>query len=129
MHRGWYDRQIQRVRDLSCGVWHIYLELEVRRVACRSCNRVKRERLSFLADNPAYTKRFAYYVGRRCRQGTVKDVAEELRLDWPLPPVRIGPSCDQGGSDQGHSCFLTTIRSAAMSTPRMASMITAITAT
>ena len=43
---------------------------------------MKRERLSFLADNPSYTKRFAYYVGRRCRQGTVKDIAEELRLDW-----------------------------------------------
>lgn len=70
------------MRDLSCGVWHIHLEMEVRRVACRNCGLVKRERLSFLADNPAYTERFAYYVGRRCRQGTVKDIAEELRLDW-----------------------------------------------
>jgi transposase len=70
------------VRDLSCGVWDIYLELEVRRVACRSCGHVKREWLPFLADNPAYTKRFAYYVGRRCRQSTVKEIADELRLDW-----------------------------------------------
>ena len=36
----------------------------------------------FLADNPLYTKRFAYYVGRRCRGETIKDVAEELALDW-----------------------------------------------
>jgi len=43
---------------------------------------VKRERLDFLADNPFYTKRFAYYVGRRCRSATIKDVAEELHLDW-----------------------------------------------
>jgi transposase len=43
---------------------------------------VKRERLDFLADNPLYTKRFAHYVGRRCRQATIKDIAEELRLDW-----------------------------------------------
>ena len=35
-----------------------------------------------LADNPLYTKRFAYYVGRRCRQATIKDVADELALDW-----------------------------------------------
>jgi transposase len=54
----------------------------VRRVACRSCGRVKRERLEFLADNPLYTKRFAYYVGRRCRSSTIKEVAEELHLDW-----------------------------------------------
>ena len=49
---------------------------------CRSCGKVKRERLEFLADNPFYTKRFAYYVGRRCRTATIKDVAKELKLDW-----------------------------------------------
>jgi transposase len=43
---------------------------------------VKRERLDFLADNPFYTKRFAYYVGRRCRASSIKEVAEELHLDW-----------------------------------------------
>jgi len=43
---------------------------------------VKRERLEFLADNPFYTKRFAHYVGRRCRTTTIKDLAEELKLDW-----------------------------------------------
>ncbi len=60
----------------------IYLEVEVRRVQCRSCASVKREDLAFLADNPFYTKRFAHYVGRRCRQATIKDIAEELNLHW-----------------------------------------------
>ena len=60
----------------------IQLDFEVRRVECRSCRKVKRERLEFLADNPFYTKRFAYYVGRRCRSTTIKDIAEELKLDW-----------------------------------------------
>ena len=60
----------------------IYLEVEVGRVQCRSCAGVKREQLAFLADNPFYTKRFAYYVGRRCRQATIKDIAEELNLHW-----------------------------------------------
>jgi transposase len=54
----------------------------VRRVQCRSCGKVKTERLEFLADNPFYTKRFAHYVGRRCRQATIKDIAQELKLDW-----------------------------------------------
>ena len=54
----------------------------MRRVACRHCGKVKREKLDFLCDNPLYTKRFAWYVGRRCRSGTIKDIAEELRLDW-----------------------------------------------
>jgi transposase len=82
VHSGWYDRRTRRVRDLSCGDMGIFLEIEVRRVQCRRCGRVKRERLEFLADNPFYTKRFAHYVGRRCRQATIKDIAQELNLDW-----------------------------------------------
>jgi len=82
VHHGWYDRAVRRARDLSNGDTRIYLEFEVRRVACRSCGQVKRERLAFLADNTHYTERFAYYVGRRCRAGTVQDVAKELHLDW-----------------------------------------------
>src|SRR5215467_2456665 len=79
---GWYDRKVRRVRDMSCGDTRIFLELEVRRIDCRRCGKVKRERLDFLADNLLYTKRFGYYVGRRCRAGAIKDVARELGLDW-----------------------------------------------
>jgi transposase len=79
---GWYDRTVRRVRDLSCADTRVFLEFEVRRVDCRRCGNVKRERLDFLADNPLYTKRFAYFVGRRCRQATIRDVAQELNLDW-----------------------------------------------
>ena len=70
------------MRDLSCGGIRIYLEVQIRRVQCRRCGAVKRERLEFLADNPLYTKRFAHYVGRRCQQATIKDTAKELGLDW-----------------------------------------------
>jgi len=70
------------VRDLACGAYRIYLEFEVRRLWCRSCQAVKREQLAFLGESPFYTKRFAFYVGRRCRNETIKDVARELNLDW-----------------------------------------------
>jgi transposase len=43
---------------------------------------VKQERLDWLANNPFYTKRFAFFVGRRCRTETISDVARELKLDW-----------------------------------------------
>ncbi len=82
MQIGWYDRRMRRVRDLSSAGFRIVLELAVRRVACRTCGTVKRERLDFLADNPRFTKRFAFYVGRRCRQASIRDVAKELKLDW-----------------------------------------------
>jgi len=58
------------------------LELDVRRVDCKGCGVVKQERFNWLADYPFYTKRFAFYVGRRCRAMTIKDVAQETHLDW-----------------------------------------------
>src|SRR6201998_3652938 len=79
---GWYDRKIRQVRDLSCGEMRILLELEVRRIDCRSCGKVKQERLDFLGDKSFYPKPFAYVVGRRGRQASISDVAKELALDW-----------------------------------------------
>ena len=51
-------------------------------MACRRCGQVKQEQRAFLADNPFYTKRFAFSVGRRCRASAIRDVAKELRLAW-----------------------------------------------
>jgi transposase len=77
-----YDKRPRRVRDLSCGDKRVYLAFQLRRVQCSRCAGVKSERLDWLADNPLYTKRFAFYVGRRCRATTIQEVAEELVLDW-----------------------------------------------
>lgn len=82
MQRSYYDHKIRQVRDLSCGDTRVFLEMEIRRVCCRRCGTVKQEKLPWLADNPFYTKRFAFYVGRRCRSSTIQDVARELHLDW-----------------------------------------------
>jgi transposase len=43
---------------------------------------VKQEKLDWLADYPFSTRRFAHYVGRRCRDSSISDIAKELRLDW-----------------------------------------------
>jgi len=60
----------------------INLDMEIRRVFCWQCGKVKQEKLGWLADYPFYTKRFAFYVGRRCRDSSIRDVAKELHLDW-----------------------------------------------
>ena len=78
----WYDHRPRHVRDLACGDRRVYLAFAVRRVDCGRCGAVKTERLDWLANNPFYTKRFAFYVGQRCRDSTVKAIAEELHLDW-----------------------------------------------
>lgn len=43
---------------------------------------MKQESLEWLADNPFYTKRFSFWVGRRCRISTIRDVSRETHLDW-----------------------------------------------
>jgi transposase len=40
------------------------------------------ERLPWIAENGRYTKRFAFFIGRKCRNMTVADVAKEQRMDW-----------------------------------------------
>ena len=60
----------------------MYLEFEVRRIDCTVCGKVKTEQLDFLADNRFYTKRFAWHVGRRCRNAPISAVAKEFDLDW-----------------------------------------------
>ena len=60
----------------------VYLDVEVRRVFCRRCRKVKQEKLAWLADSPFYTKRFGFYIGRRCRDSSIRDVAKEFHLDW-----------------------------------------------
>lgn len=77
-----YDRKIRRVRDLPCGESRVSLELEIRRIFCKTCDKVKQEKLPWLSKNPFYTKRFYLFVGRRCRVSTIQDVAKEVRLDW-----------------------------------------------
>ena len=49
---------------------------------CPKCSRVVQEELAWIANNPFYTKRFMYHIGRQCRNTTVKEVAKEHNLRW-----------------------------------------------
>jgi len=67
---------------MACAGVRIYLAIDLRRVACRRCGTVKRETLAWLYHNARYSRRFALYVGGRCVHAPIKDIAQELRLDW-----------------------------------------------
>ncbi len=56
-----YDSRVRKVRDLPCGDLRVYLEVEIHRVKCRKCGKVRQEKLDWLSDNPGYTKRFAFF--------------------------------------------------------------------
>ena len=64
----WRRAHLSGHRDASCAVQEMW------------AREARAARLP--GGQPLYTKRFAYYVGRRCRQATIKDIAEELRLHW-----------------------------------------------
>lgn len=70
------------IRDLPCGQLTVYLQVEIRRVKCTKTGKVRQEPLDFISENPFYTKRFAYYVGRQCSQTSISAVAKELNLNW-----------------------------------------------
>ncbi len=67
---------------MPCADTHVYLEVEFRRVQCKKCGRVKSERLDWMVHHRLYTKRFAHYVGQRCKDSSIAAVAKELNLDW-----------------------------------------------
>lgn len=56
----------------------------MRRVDCKACGGVKRERLDFLSPNAKFTDRFAMKIGAFCRAMTIRDVARHMRLDWHM---------------------------------------------
>lgn len=70
------------MRDLPSGDVRIYLELAVRRVNCGDCGKVVQEELEWLSKSPFHTKRFAFHVGRQCRNASIKAVAKEHHLHW-----------------------------------------------
>ncbi|WKZ16486.1 MAG: transposase [Candidatus Jettenia caeni] len=82
MSKTFYDSETKRARDLSSGSFRISVEFEYRRVFCKKCNAVKVETLSWLASNIRYTKRYERYIGRLCRELTIKRVVELERLSW-----------------------------------------------
>ena len=50
--------------------------------SARRCGTVKQENVGLAGGQSVLHQRVAFFVGRRCRTMTVKDVAEETSLDW-----------------------------------------------
>ena len=109
---GWYGRRRRRIPASSCADHRIYLNSEVRRIVCRQCGAVSssgwipsRER------ERAAHKRFALYVGWRCRSGTIYDSVHHLkeffaplwnfnREGWVRGSLR---TCERAWSGRGES--------------------------
>jgi transposase len=80
VEQSFFFRQ-RRLRDLSMVDRKSFLVFDEYRVLCPQCG-LKVEQLPFAAPWARVTIRFAEYVARLVRIGTVKEVADMLGLDW-----------------------------------------------
>jgi transposase len=73
---------MHRARDLDAAGTTIYLQFEYRRVKCRNCQAVRQESLTWLAKSSRFSQRFEDFIGKQCREMTVKRAAELNRISW-----------------------------------------------
>ena len=112
--RSVYDSRWRRARDLKCGDREVYVDFEMRRVACKACG-VKNEKLAFLSSNTKYTLRFAMQIGGLCRVMTIQDVARLMHLHWhavrDLDKIYMRERLRVAGDQKPPSSALTKSRS------------------
>lgn len=75
----WTQRDI---RDLNLASARVWLQCRYRKIFCRHCQRIVTEQLDIFHPYLRVTQRLARYIHELCKIMTVKDVAEQLDLDW-----------------------------------------------
>jgi len=74
----------RRFRTVSIGSRLVHLVLDVPRVECRSCGKVRQVKIGFADPRVTYTKSFQQYALELSRHMTIKDVAEHLEISWDV---------------------------------------------
>jgi len=70
--RGLFRRTFQH---LPIGGKPVFVELDVARVHCRSCDKIRQVKVPLAEVQRTYTRAFARYVLELCRRMTIADVA------------------------------------------------------
>jgi transposase len=71
-------------RTLALGSRATLLQLNVQRVACRTCGCLRQVKVHFAPPRCRYTHSFARYALELLALGTIKDVARHLHVSWDL---------------------------------------------
>ncbi len=69
-------------RALPIGGKRVFLQLDVQRVQCLSCDAVRQVGLGFADPRPSHTRGFERYAIDLLRHMTIKDVAAHLDVSW-----------------------------------------------
>ena len=81
IRRGIFERRLQAV---PVGLKPISLLIKVPRVACRTCDCVRRIKLGIADDRCSYTKGFARFVLALARMMSLQDIARLLGVGWDM---------------------------------------------
>jgi transposase len=74
----------RRFQTVPIGLKRVFLDLEVQRVECRYCGKVRQEKLGFADPRFSYSHAFERYALDLSKHMTIQDVARHLRISWDV---------------------------------------------
>lgn len=74
----------RRFRTVPIGSKRVFFDLEVQRVECRHCGKVRQEKLGFADPRFSYSHAFERYALDLSKHMTIQDVARHLRISWDV---------------------------------------------
>jgi transposase len=80
--RAVYDRSTRRWRHLDLGAARLYLEAEIRRLACRACGRVRTETVPWARPGARFTRDFEAVVAYLAQRTDKTTITRLLRCSW-----------------------------------------------
>ena len=76
--------EVRHFRGLPIGARPVQIVLEVPRVSCADCGKVRQVSIAFADARRSYTHACARYVRELSQRMTIRDVAEHLGVGWDL---------------------------------------------
>jgi len=76
--------EVRRFRSLPIGARPVQIVLEVARVGCADCGKVRQVPVDFADERRCYTHAFERYALELSQRMTIRDVAEHLQVGWDL---------------------------------------------
>ena len=74
----------RRWRHVPIGFKPVFLEMEIARVHCRDCRKIRQVKVRFADGKHRYTRTFARYALGLLRSMTIQDVSRHLGVGWDV---------------------------------------------
>lgn len=71
-------------RTIPIGSREVILIADIQRLECKDCGLIRQEHLHFADERKSYTRSLKRYILELSKIGTIKDVADHLKVSWDL---------------------------------------------